>query len=286
MQSMRYKPVCGVYLITCTKNKKRYVGSSLDIRSRWNKHKQQLRIGEHHNRHLQFSWNKYGERYFKLSVLEVTKPGIRISREIEWFDKIDPEFNAMRPDVAPQLWTFTPEVREECRKRQPANSKDPAIRKAWLDALKVAVDRNKPKRDKEKEQRRLERLRKKIESWPRSFATLISKIDKIGCTDKSERKAVYIEIPNTSILFNHMKNAFSVENMDIKIDKPIKPNNSNRGLKRSEEAKRRMSESHKKNWQDPEYKKNVLAAMHTPEYIEKQKNTPWNIEQRRMAGRE
>lgn len=62
--------ICGIYQITCTTNKKFYIGSSVDIRVRWNRHRSELRRNIHPNKNLQNSWNKYGERAFAFSIVQ------------------------------------------------------------------------------------------------------------------------------------------------------------------------------------------------------------------------
>jgi len=60
----------GVYLIKNNVNKKIYVGSSLNIYKRINKHFAELRRGKHYNNLLQRSYNKYGESSFIYGILE------------------------------------------------------------------------------------------------------------------------------------------------------------------------------------------------------------------------
>lgn len=72
----------GVYTI-CDKIKgMAYVGSSVDIFLRWNRHKRELKKGVHHNKHLQRAWDKYGEENFELSFSEPV-PDINKLRERE-----------------------------------------------------------------------------------------------------------------------------------------------------------------------------------------------------------
>lgn len=61
-------PTPGVYRITNTADGKFYIGSSKNIRVRWNRHRLYLRKGLHPNHYLQNAWNLYGEVSFKLSV--------------------------------------------------------------------------------------------------------------------------------------------------------------------------------------------------------------------------
>ena len=60
----------GVYKITNTKTNKVYIGSSVNIGSRWSDHKYSLRRNKHYSTHLQESWNKYGEDSFTFEVIE------------------------------------------------------------------------------------------------------------------------------------------------------------------------------------------------------------------------
>lgn len=60
----------GVYYIKNTVNGKLYVGSSVNMRNRWRRHRSDLRWGRHNNPKLLSAWNKYGEAAFEFGVLE------------------------------------------------------------------------------------------------------------------------------------------------------------------------------------------------------------------------
>lgn len=62
----------GVYKITNTISGDFYIGSArISFHKRWSKHKWQLRTNKHPNKHMQNSWNKYGETAFNFSILEI-----------------------------------------------------------------------------------------------------------------------------------------------------------------------------------------------------------------------
>lgn len=61
----------GVYLIRNTVTGKVYVGSSVNIKERWYRHRLYLGKGEHHCPHLQMAWKAYGESAFTFEVLEL-----------------------------------------------------------------------------------------------------------------------------------------------------------------------------------------------------------------------
>lgn len=78
---------CGVYQITCIVNGKIYVGSSVNMRVRWTRHRLRLTDGRHPNPHLQAAWDKYGQTAFYCSVLQFTEPSERLWIEQEWLDR-------------------------------------------------------------------------------------------------------------------------------------------------------------------------------------------------------
>lgn len=61
----------GIYIITNIVNNKSYIGSSLDYKQRIRQHKYSLRNNKHYNKHLQSSFNKYGENNFTFNLLEL-----------------------------------------------------------------------------------------------------------------------------------------------------------------------------------------------------------------------
>lgn len=60
----------GIYSILNKSNGKVYVGQAVKTNRRLSNHKSALRGNHHTNKHLQSSWNKYGEDAFEFNVLE------------------------------------------------------------------------------------------------------------------------------------------------------------------------------------------------------------------------
>jgi group I intron endonuclease len=74
-----------IYKIRNVVNGKFYVGSTTDTRERFRTHRSRLRKGVHHCRHLQASWNKYGEDCFKFEVQEVVENATKLwEAEARW----------------------------------------------------------------------------------------------------------------------------------------------------------------------------------------------------------
>lgn len=67
------KKVSGVYKITNKVNNKSYIGSSINIKMRWQKHIYDLKKDLHPNKHLLESYKKYGEHNFEFSILEIVE---------------------------------------------------------------------------------------------------------------------------------------------------------------------------------------------------------------------
>ncbi len=91
-QNIYYRPpaTSGIYKITCTANKKIYIGSAINLRLRRKDHFGMLRRGKHENPKLQNAWNKYGEQAFTFEVLELVLSMSLTAREQYWFNKLKP----------------------------------------------------------------------------------------------------------------------------------------------------------------------------------------------------
>lgn len=66
---------------------KYYIGSAIDFDERWRLHLQAFKSINHHNRHMQRAWDKYGELQFGFFILEITAD--MEVREQYWIDKLD-----------------------------------------------------------------------------------------------------------------------------------------------------------------------------------------------------
>lgn len=104
----------GVYQIRCISTGKIYVGSTANLKERWYQHRRTLRLGPHHNLHLQSAWDKYGEANFVFSVLELVERSDLLRTEQAWIDTtscVDPNkgFNIFETAGSPgdtyaQIW--------------------------------------------------------------------------------------------------------------------------------------------------------------------------------------
>ncbi len=63
----------GVFQIKNISNNKVLIDNSIDMKSKWNRHKMELKFGNHRNRTFQKDWNDYGEDNFVFEVLSELK---------------------------------------------------------------------------------------------------------------------------------------------------------------------------------------------------------------------
>jgi len=77
----------GIYKIINKVNDKFYVGSSRNVRKRFNEHRSELRNNKHRNPHLQHAWNKYGQTQFEFVMEEPLTESQCLLREQEYLDR-------------------------------------------------------------------------------------------------------------------------------------------------------------------------------------------------------
>lgn len=63
----------GVFQIKNIKNNKVLIDYSIDMESKWNRHKMELKFRNHKNGNFQKDWNEFGEENFVFEVLSELK---------------------------------------------------------------------------------------------------------------------------------------------------------------------------------------------------------------------
>jgi len=91
----------GVYTITNLINNKVYIGYSINIKQRLNKHKYTLKSNIHGNIHLQNAVNKYGIINFKFEVLEECSENLLCSQENYWCNLLNVHNRKYGYNIAP-----------------------------------------------------------------------------------------------------------------------------------------------------------------------------------------
>lgn len=104
----------GVYKITNTLNGRVYYGSTQEFGKRWNSHIRMLKKNDHHNRFLQFDYNKCGDKCFVFEILETVDGSKeeRLLKEeqylLEFFDSGNKCYNLTNKAIS----------RERCKNKQ------------------------------------------------------------------------------------------------------------------------------------------------------------------------
>lgn len=81
----------GIYKITCTENNKIYVGSAVDLDRRWKRHLSELKAKKHYNIIMQNAYDKYGEKAFVFSILQIVEDvSLLMKFEQNYLDTLKP----------------------------------------------------------------------------------------------------------------------------------------------------------------------------------------------------
>ena len=121
----------GIYQITNQINGKRYIGSAVNLRRRWQRHLYRLGRERHRNQRLQRAFDKYEESAFAFTILEYVEDISQlIPREQHFLDTLKPEYNIaptagnslgllLSPETRAKMRTaWTPERKQAQRDRQ------------------------------------------------------------------------------------------------------------------------------------------------------------------------
>ena len=106
----------GIYKIINILNQKYYVGSSINLEERKQKHFRTLRRNKHVNDYLQNAWNKYGEENFKWEIVEILNDlDLAEIRKVEqkYIDAdFDNQYNIAKDTMTPGIYS------EEVKQKQ------------------------------------------------------------------------------------------------------------------------------------------------------------------------
>lgn len=83
----------GVYMISTNVNEKFYIGSAINLKDRFGRHRRTLIRNCHPNIHLQNTWNKHENCELKFYILEKCDEDKLIEREQHYIDTLKPQYN-------------------------------------------------------------------------------------------------------------------------------------------------------------------------------------------------
>lgn len=90
MEYKNFKNEPAIYVIKCLVNDKIYIGSSVNLRNRINRHYNDLVNNKHSSKHLQNAFNLYGNDKFIVEALEFCDRDSIINREQHYLDLFKP----------------------------------------------------------------------------------------------------------------------------------------------------------------------------------------------------
>jgi group I intron endonuclease len=133
----------GIYKIFNIKNDEIYIGSAVNLKNRWNKHKWALKNKKHHSIILQRAFDKYGIDFFKFEIIEYVEVNSLIGREQYWIDKYSPTYNVLQKAGSSKGFKHSEETKRKLREMN-LGSKNPMF------GFKYPKKNNKyPKKNKE-----------------------------------------------------------------------------------------------------------------------------------------
>ena len=107
----------GIYQIQSNiKPERIYIGSSVNIRVRWNKHLTDLRLNKNSSPKMQYHYNKYGQSDLVFSILLICDKIDLLKREQEYIDKFNPYFNIYKIAGSPLGSKRTDEMKKNISK--------------------------------------------------------------------------------------------------------------------------------------------------------------------------
>ena len=103
--------ISGVYKITNTVTGDFYIGSSKNVKRRWESHKQPSRWKRYKNNPMYQDFQKYGLENFVFEILEVVEPDSLKETEQQFIETLKPTYNNYRA----KGWDIE-RLKESCRK--------------------------------------------------------------------------------------------------------------------------------------------------------------------------
>lgn len=141
--------ISGIYAIRNTVTNKIYIGSAKNFKIRFRLHTNTLKRNKHHNRHLQFAWNKYNSYSFQFLVLENCEREKLLEREQHWINKYQSYSRKLGYNLAPVAGSNLGIKRTEEYKRKSSDAaKGRIFTEEHKEKLKLARKGKQPFRNK------------------------------------------------------------------------------------------------------------------------------------------
>jgi len=257
---------CGIYKIKNIVNGKCYVGQSIDIRNRIKKHIIELKSNKHNNQYLQYSWNKYGESNFIFEIIETCSPEELFFKEGYWIN----EFKSLNKNFGYNVEIVDATLGKKICSDETKDkiSKSLKGRVPWNVGIKASQESREKMSKSQKSKIFTEEHRKNL-SISRKKRVISEETKRKISNSKKGMPSVFKGKKHTEESRRKMSNALKGKKMSIdtrkKLSKSLKGKNTWKknttlseetrkkisksllGRKHTEESKRKMSISQKKN---------------------------------------
>jgi len=269
--------ISGIYCIRNIrniKNGKIYIGSAIDLTSRFSWHRRFLELGKHHSILLQRAYNKYGIDAFEFSIVEnVTVKTQLVPREQYWMDYYQsyiPEYGYnVSPTAGSLLGVKMPErgkaYREKLSKALKGIPKSKEHREALSKACRGRVSSNKGRKHS---QDTIEKIRHARLGIPLTQETR----EKLSARFSGKGNPFYGKTHTEETKRANGKRKLGNTNCLGKIPSLLtrkKLSNSQKKRLSDPEVIRRLSNSRKENWKDPNYRKYMEEKFRDPQRCKK-----------------
>jgi len=214
--TMTFYGLSGIYQIRNKVNDKRYIGSSVSVYNRFCRHKTLLRKNEHFNSHLQNAWNKHGEENFDFQYRLLCPKDDLIKYEQAFLDSARHEYNIATDATAPMLGlSWSEEQRKKFTKARTGYKHTKETRHNMSVAAMGEKNNNYGKKASKETRQKMSEAHKGQVPW---------------CTGKhlSDEHKRKLSIANKSAMTEEVRQKIS---------------NSMKGIRRSEETRRKMSKA-------------------------------------------
>lgn len=132
---------CGVYIINNKLNGHNYVGSSVNIKKRFSRHKTELRQNKHPNRYLQRAWNKYEEENFEFIHTEhIAYPDQIRKREIKNITIFGGDYNLIKVNLE-GVFYYTQETKDKMSISAKGKKKKPMSEEGKANITRATIRR-------------------------------------------------------------------------------------------------------------------------------------------------
>ena len=213
-----------------------YVGSAVNLDSRFKRHIRQMKAGTHPNKFLQMDYDRHGEQSFQFQVLELCSDTVLLEREQHWIDQLG---------AAVKGYNIALTAGSPMKGRKQSEATRAKMREAHRNRKPISEETRQRLRDAAK--RREEA--KKLSGYEVSEGTRkkLSEAGK-GHTVSDETRERLRKINSRPLTTEAQKQAHA------------KLSASKVGQQLPEEQRRIQSEKMKLRWQDPDYVARVTAG--------------------------